>query len=116
MFPTSLGYRSRGFEWLGWLEPRHAGVMMTFTGALALVTVIVQKFKQVNMLERIAFSAILAPFLILALIFLMSWLFGGNVSGWVSAISYGAYGVLAYLSAGVTDTPKHTAPIPIPTP
>ena len=88
---------------------------MIFTGALALVTVIVQKFKRVNMLERIAFSAILAPFLILSLIFLLSWLFGGNGSGWISAISYGAYGALAYLSAGVTDTPDNltTASTPV---
>ena len=114
--PMSGGARDRGFAWVEWLEPQHLGVIMVVSGLLALLAITMRllKSRRADLWERIGFSAVLVPYVVLAVVFLLSWIIGGNPTGWISAISYSAYSVLTYLAAGVTDPPLDSGSIRLP--
>lgn len=121
LFPPSMpgGSRDRAFSWIMWLAPHHLGALMMLSGALACITVAVGllRVRWSNRLEQVAYGAVMAPYSVLALVFLLSWVVGGNTSGWISSVSYCAYTALAYAAAGVADPPEpvaNTQPIVLP--
>ncbi|WP_125108017.1 hypothetical protein [Gulosibacter massiliensis] len=109
--PMPVGSRDRAFEWIVWLEPHHLGALTVISGAFACIAVAagVAHLRGADRLERLAYGAVMAPYSALALVFLLSWVIGGNPTGWISTISYSAYTALAYAAAGVADPPDPPA-------
>lgn len=119
LFVAPTGGRERGFQWLAIVEPQYFGLAMMVTGTFALIAVILSKVKShlAARCEQIGFAAIFLPFALLAVIFLSSWLFGHNTTGWISAISYGTFSWLTFAAARVVNPPPilDSGPITLPT-